>query len=124
MRVLHRNRFRRPAFVLVCATALGLAAGCVHGRWELVEVDPDAARGDVEFQTITLQDDGSYFAQTNDDGVQPASGTYTYSDGVLDLQEKDGDRHSYEAAVVGEQLHLKRLWEGQKLKMIYERRSH
>lgn len=112
----------RPAAALLFAAALALTTGCVHGHWELTNVRPDAGRGDVDFQTLTLQRDGSYFAQTNDT-AEPVSGTYTYDHGILDLQDTRGERNTYEAKVVGRELRLQRLWEGQRLVMVYERRG-
>jgi hypothetical protein len=99
------------------------ATGCVVGHWELEKVEPQAARRDVTFQSFTLQRDGSFYAEAEDEGIHTKSGTYTYKDGVLDFKTHDGTRYTYDAELVGAKLHLERFWEGQKLELDYAKRD-
>lgn len=90
-----------------------LAAGCgVAGEWELSQVDPTAARRDVDFQALTLQDDGTFYAEAmGPDGIRTISGTYTYDGGVLALTEHSGLQHAYDVELAdgGDQMRIHHL---------------
>jgi hypothetical protein len=132
--------------LLLCVLAPLVAGGCsnVAGHWSLTEVSPTAAQRDVEFRTLTLHDDGSFYAEavegkraviiTEEDAViakskegpiRTVSGTYTFDEEskTLTLVRHDGERATYDAQLKrgGKELQLLTFWEGQKLKLIYER---
>ncbi len=102
-----------------------LFVGCTeHGKWSLSEVDPTAARRDFQFQSLTLQRDGTYYAEADEGmGIESTSGTYTYENGVLALASHDGERHTYDAELMrgGRQLQLQRHWNGQRLTATFQR---
>jgi hypothetical protein len=51
------------------------------------------------------------------------SGVYRYEDGVLTLVEHSDEETSYKATVIGTEMELERLWEGQKVKAEFERKE-
>jgi hypothetical protein len=111
---------------VLCGTAaLLLVTGCsIQGQWELVSVEPQAARRDVAYHAFTLQKDGSYYAEAEDEGIHTTSGTYNYEKGVLDFIPHEGPRRTFDADFESAtRLHLERLWEGRKLELVYERRD-
>lgn len=107
------------------AASLFLSGCNVVGSWSLASVDPNAARRDVEYHSMTLQKDHSFYAESKEEtGVRTTSGTYTFEKGVLDLKAHDGERHTYDARLTSNtQLRLEGFWEGRKLKMKYERQE-
>lgn len=101
-----------------------LASGCtsIVGRWSLAGVDPEAARRDVKYHTLTLQKDGTFYADAKEaPGIRTTSGTYSYRKNILHLQTHDGDHFSYDAKIEGNNLWLENFWQGQKIKMKYEK---
>lgn len=116
----------RNGILTVCATAaLFTLVGCsVDGKWSVARIDPDAARRDFEFSSLTLQDDETFYAEANGtDGIKSVSGTYTYDDGVLSLKTHDGQRYTYDAKLcaAGHEMKLARHWEGRRLEATLER---
>lgn len=114
----------RLPLVLLALGALGCAGCTMHGKWALVELDPDTARRDFEFTSLTLQEDGSFYAEANEPGgIDTAAGTYTYEDELLTLRAHDGESHTYKAQLVssGRQLRLVQPWEGRNVYATFER---
>lgn len=112
--------------MVVLSLAALLITGCgVNGKWSLARVEPDAARRDVEFHSLRLDKDGSFYAEASEGTIKTTSGTYTFKDDVLELRAHDGERHSYDARLEnsGNELVLESLWQGKKLVMRYERRE-
>jgi hypothetical protein len=106
------------------AAALGLGTlialpGCadIAGKWSLAEVEPTAARRDFEYEVLTLQPDGTFYAEAREIGTESTSGTYTFGGGHLSLKEHDGERQVYRARFenAGRELHLARDWEDSSL---------
>lgn len=95
-----------------------LLTGCsVEGKWALSKVEPTAARRDFEFKSLTLQDDGTYYAESHSPtGIETQSGTYTYDDNTLSLVAHSGERHTYNAKfITASRLELQGFWKGRKL---------
>lgn len=114
-----------PSLVLVGSlAAISFQAGCsIPGKWTLAEVDPTAATRDAEFHSLTMQKDGTFYAEAKEPGgIKTTSGTYTYEHGVLDLKAHDGERHTYDAKMLNNNdLRLATTWQGKKLKLKYDR---
>jgi hypothetical protein len=138
-----------------CATAalaLGLlslwTSGCssVVGQWSLKEVSPNAAQRDVEYRTLTLQKDGSFYAEASEGrqavavtipegetvvgerkpgAIETVSGTYTYNskNKTLALTEHDREQNTYDAQLQkgGKELVLLTFWKDKKMKAVYEK---
>lgn len=114
--------------MIAAVIPLALLAGCasMEGKWSLAKVDPTAARRDFAFESITLQDDGTFYAETEELGkAESVSGTWTLKRGVLCLREHDGERHTYDAELEsgGKQLRLVRHWDGRRLTALLEKRA-
>lgn len=113
------------------ATVLGamvLSTGCagINGKWDLATVEPTAAQRDVEYRSLRLDKDGSFYGEaTESSGIKTTSGTYSYADGILHLKPHDGEDYTYDAQLEssGQELKLSRHWQGTKMKLKYERRS-
>ena len=116
------NRHLLGVNVIVCGMLL---TGCsVKGKWHLASVEPSAATRDVQYHDLTLQNDGSFYAEADEASIGTTSGTYTYKDGVLCLNEHDGERHTYDAKLVSAtDMQLETFWEGEKLKLKYKRQE-
>ena len=70
---------------------LTLTTGCsVAGKWSLTTVEPEAARRDFQYASLTLQKDGSFYAESQKEGVRTMSGTYVYKDSTLTLKPHAG----------------------------------
>lgn len=109
---------------VVCVVLLPALAGCsIHGKWSLASVEPSAARRDFQYEVLTLEKDGSFYAEAREPATKTTSGTYRYDDGVLWLREHDGEEHSYEAEVAGECLKLKQPWKDRQLVARFERKE-
>ncbi len=118
----------KPMRGLWAGLCLGLSGCGVTGTWSLATVDPIAATRDVEFHTLRMEQDGSFYAESKEEregGIASTSGVYTFDDGVLHLKEHDGERHTYDARLENsaQELCLERTWNGRKLKMKYDRRG-
>jgi hypothetical protein len=120
-----RLDLRRRCTALVSLSALALLSGCsVHGKWSLARVDPDAARRDFEFACLTLQRDGTFYAEAREaGGIDTTSGTYTCQDGLLVLRAHDGETDTYESRLApgGETLELTRHWRDSRVVAYLER---
>jgi hypothetical protein len=111
---------------LANAVLLVLLAGCsVEGKWTLTEVDPTAARRDFEYESLTLQEDGTFYAESRGPtGIETSSGTYTHENGTLNLESHDGERHTYNTRFLTERhLRLQGFWNGQKVYAKFERQT-
>jgi len=98
-----------------CVAVLGgmvlMAAGCgdITGKWSLARVDPSVNRPAFELETLTLQEDGTFYGEARGHGT--VSGTYFYDDGNLVLRESAGVTHVYRARFddAGRELELRDL---------------
>lgn len=107
----------------VLALTMLVATGCgVQGKWSLASVEPSAARRDFQYEVLTLEGDGSFYAEARDGNTRTTSGTYRYEKGVLSLREHDGEEHAYDAEVNGNTLKLKQTWEDRKLVASFDRK--
>jgi hypothetical protein len=101
--------------------------GCsMEGQWSLKEVTPTAAQRDFQYRTLTLQDDGSFYAEASEgEHIRTTSGTYEYDPQkkTLHLEEHDGECHTYDAEfkAAGQELQLAQFWNGGKLEARFER---
>lgn len=119
---------RRAQKLTMAALMLGgcFAVGCsMPGKWSLAKVEPTAATRDAEFHSLTLQKDGTFYAEANEPGgIKTTSGTYTYEHGVLDLIAHDGERHTYDATFrSNDDLRLARMWQGRRVELKYDRQD-
>jgi len=116
-RVRNRREYRAP--VLAGLGCLIAVPGCadISGKWSLAKVDPTAARRDFEYEVLTLQPDGTFYAEAREQGIESTSGTYSFGGGHLALKEHDGERQVYRARFEegGRELHLARDWEDSEL---------
>lgn len=114
-----------------CIAALlpiSLLVGCasMEGKWSLSEVEPTAARRDFDFESLTIQKDGTFYAETKEmNQTESVSGTWTLSDGVLSLKEQDGELHTFDAELEsgGRRLLLVRHWDGRRMTAVFQKRS-
>jgi hypothetical protein len=117
----------KPLFPALALAALLVMTGCgINGKWSLSTVSPTAARRDFEFQSLTLQRDGTFYAEALEPGgeIGTRSGTYTYKDGTLQLVAHDGESYTYDAKLRGaNDLELKRGWDGRTLEAELVRRK-
>lgn len=112
-----------PVFVTLLYPA---AIGCgVQGKWSLAGVEPTAATRDFQYHSLTLQKDGTFYAEAGAGPIHTTSGTYSYEEGTLDLVEHNGVRHTYDAKIEdgGNKLSLAQFWEGQRLVALMERKE-
>lgn len=107
----------------------GLAAvlcGCtVHGKWNMKEIQPTAAVRDFDFSVITLQEDGTYYAERNDGGIRTTSGTYRFDGRLLVLDEHNGETLTFDASLSGDgrRLVVQKFWRDQKVKAVFARKG-
>lgn len=101
------KRFLSLIYVLSLA-----ATGCgIQGKWSVVSVDPTAARRDFPYDAFTLQDDGTFYAETHEPQAGTATGTYRYDDNALSFRERSGSLHTYKATRHGnDKLELECPW--------------
>lgn len=119
-------RMQRICGAIATAAILSSAgAGCsVVGKWSLAQVDPAAAKRDFEFHNLTLQKDGTFYADAMEYGaITTTSGVYTHRDDVLHLRAHGGEEHTYNARFIsgGDRLELQEFWQGQRLVAVLER---
>jgi hypothetical protein len=108
--------------VLGSAMFLAVFTGCaIEGKWSLAAVEPSAARRDFQYETLTLEDDGSFYAEARERETQTTSGTYRYENGVLALREHDGEEHAYDAELTADKLKLKQPWQDRQLVAKFDR---
>lgn len=113
---------------MVVLALVGALTGCatMEGKWSLAKVNPTAARDDFAYSSLTLQKDGTFYAEAKEPtGSRTVSGTWTMHNGLLSLKEESGERHVYDAKVMdgGKQLMLVRHWNGQRLTAVLDKRS-
>jgi hypothetical protein len=114
----------RIAGIVVFALALLGATGCaVQGKWSLASVEPSAARRDFQYEVLTLENDGSFYAEAREGRTKTTSGTYRFERGVLSLREHDGEEHAYDAQVSADELKLATTWEDRKLVARFDRKQ-
>lgn len=126
--------------------SLSVFSGCstVAGKWTLVTVEPEAARREIEYASLTLQKDGSFYAEAQNDvpgtdvvvvtkdttvvtetdkpGIQSTSGTYEFKDNTLALRPHEGKVVAYDAKLDGgSQLKLEKFYGAQKVKCTFKR---
>lgn len=119
------------AGVLTGAALVVFASGCadVSGHWSLKEVSPTAAQRDFEYRTLTLHNDGSFYAEAtkSDAKIRTTSGVYTYDHAkkTLHLEEHDGEAHTFDTTLKnsGTEMELARFWEGRKLEAKFEKQT-
>ena len=99
-------------------------AGCaVQGKWSLSSVEPSAARRDFQYEVLTLENDGSFYAEAREGATKTTSGTYRYENGVLSLREHNGQERAYDAQVTSDQMKLKQPWQDRQLVACFERKQ-
>ena len=110
---------------MTAALALLLAGCSVEGKWSLAEVDPTAARRDFEFESLTLQDDGTFYAEARGPGgIETSSGTYVHENDTLTLTAHNGERHTYGTKFLSAtRLQLQGFWEGKKVFAEFDRQE-
>lgn len=108
------------------AVLLSLTAGCsMVGKWSLTNVEPSAARRDFQYEVLTLEKDGSFYAEAKEPTTRTTSGTYSHKDKMLTLAEHNGDKHTYEAELLesGNKLRLKEIWKDRQLVADFDRKQ-
>lgn len=121
-----KNQKTMSRFVLAPLCLVLAAAGCsVEGKWSVAEVDPTAARRDFPFESLTLQDDGTFYAEAKTGaGVETMSGQYSHDNKTLTLRPHDKDPIAYDTRfLTADRIELSGHWEGRKLVAEMERRS-
>ena len=118
----------RTTKTMLVLASLTLFPGCasMEGKWSLANVDPTAARRDFAFDSITLQNDGTFYAEANEHGdTDSVSGVWKLKDGVLSLREQDGERHTYDAELEagGKRLKLVRHWDGRRMTAVLQKKA-
>ena len=111
------------ARLVVGIVLLSAATGCVCGKWSLSSVEPSAARRDFRYDVLTLEQDGSFYAETRQPEPKTTSGTYRMEQGTLSLSEHDGRQYTYNAEVSGNMLKLKQPWKDRELVASFERKQ-
>ncbi len=112
----------RLAWLTLLAVPI-LLTGCgVQGKWSLSQVDPTAARRDFPFEVITLQRDGTFYAEAKNPPGS-VSGTYRYENNTLSLTEHDGTTYTFDATMLtANRLRLQEPWQDRELKAEFVRR--
>lgn len=134
----------RHAMALLVPLAILGSTGCsIVGKWSMASIEPEAARRDFEFASLTLQKDGSFYAEaqstvsqaqvqtesggsfyaeSKEPGVRSASGTYVYKDNTLTLTTHAGVHVPYEAHLTSNNsLRLDKFWQGRQVKAQFKR---
>lgn len=123
VRTLHRLGISTLALALLAP----IVGGCnsVVGQWSLKEVVPTAAQRDVQYRTLTLQKNGTFYAEADEGDIKTVSGTYDYNSKTktITFREHDREQNTYDAQLHdgGNELQLLSFWEGRKMKAIYEK---
>lgn len=103
-----------------------VVTGCsLEGKWSLAEVEPTAARRDFEFESLTLQDDGTFYAESRGaNGIETSSGTYTHENNTLNLRAHSGEQHTYNTKfITATRLQLQGFWDGRKVYAEFDRKE-
>jgi hypothetical protein len=112
----------RIKYAVVFALAVG---GCsIEGKWNMQKIEPTAAVRDFEFTVLTLQKDGTYYAERTDVN-RTTSGTYTFNGEMLILREHGGEVLTYVARLSpdGKTLELARGWRDRDIEAKFGRES-
>lgn len=113
----------RRTSLLALLAGLVVLTGCgINGKWSLANVEPTAERRDFEFASFTLQKDGTFYAEKVAPRSESVSGTYTYEDRTLTLNEERGPRYTYGADLQGDELELEKYAEGRRVTATFERK--
>ena len=113
---------RQVAAVLLLTVSTFVTGCAVTGKWSLTKVEPEAARRDFEYASLTLQKDGSFYAESQEPRIRTTSGTYTFKDGTLTLMPHEGPRVAYDAVQPdADHLRLVKTFDGQKVKTEFKR---
>lgn len=105
-----------------------IALGCaqLEGKWSLAKVDPTAARRDFEFESLTIQKDGTFYGESRGAAdTRSISGDWTVKGGVLSLKDHDGNVYTYDSELSpdGGELTLSRHWERTRMQAVMEKRK-
>ncbi|MCB9854485.1 MAG: lipocalin family protein [Phycisphaerales bacterium] len=116
---------RKSKQIMMAGFALWLAGCSVEGKWSLADVEPTAARRDFEFESLTLQEDGTFYAESRGpNGVETSSGTYTFGDDTLNLEAHSGERHTYNTKfITAGRLQLQGFWNGRRVYAEFDRKA-
>lgn len=121
-------RLRTVWIAPIAGALIGVTTGCtgIEGEWRLTQVTPTAAQRDIQYRTLNMEKNGTFYAEANENGpVRTVSGTYDFDADAdtLSLQEHDGEQNTYDAEIEsgGRELHLTRFWEGRKVYAVFER---
>lgn len=120
------HAWKRPRMLPALAVLFIGACASMEGKWSVSHVDPTAARRDFAFDSVTLQQDGTFYAEAHEYGdIVTVSGTWSLNEGILSLEEQDGERHTYDARLVGggNRMELIRHWNGRRLTATLDRQS-
>jgi hypothetical protein len=120
------NALTKPLIRLFFLGGATMLSGCaVTGKWDLAAVEPTAARRDFKYEVLTLQKDGTFYAEAREPVTMTTSGTYRFEKGVLSLAEHNGARHTYDAQLLdgGQRLALKEPWQDRVLVASFERKT-
>ncbi len=116
---------RRSALAVAACLSLVVVSGCgIEGKWSLQRVKPTAARPNVAYEALTIEQDGTFYAQNQQPGAEAVSGTWVYGDGLLVLRQQNGERLTYGADLRGDHLILKQPWDDHILIANYKRDRH
>lgn len=116
-------RARSAARLAIGVALPGTASGCVCGEWSLSAVEPSAVRRDFRYDVLTLEQDGSFYAETRQPEPKTTSGTYRMEQGMLSLSEHDGRHYTCNAEVSGNMLKLKQPWKDRERVASFERKQ-
>jgi hypothetical protein len=111
-----------PVFSLV---AIECGCATIEGKWSLTKVDPTAARCDSAFTSLTLQEDGTFYAEAHEFGeTESVSGTWSLENRVLSLEQQEGEQHTCDAETEGTgALRPVRHQDGRRVTAVIERRA-
>ncbi len=113
-------------FLLPLMSMVALCYSCTAtGKWTLQTTDPSAVRADFCPHTLTLQEDGTFYADTN---KQLRTGVWSWNgsmaDGLLVLDERGGGSDSFKASIPNNQtLVLQTDLEGRAVTGTYDRKQ-
>jgi hypothetical protein len=119
-----KTRFILPFVPLALLATTALTGCAVTGKWALESVNPTAAQRDFKYEVLTLQKDGTFYAEAREPATESTSGTYRFENGVLSLKEHNGAQHTYEAVLKSnDRLQLKEPWKDRILVADFNRKT-